>query len=239
MGFPATRHTVVQAVADADPEVRRQAWESLAVLYWPPVFAYLRFKWRASDDDAADLAQGFFARALEKGFFDGYDPRRARFRTYLRTCLDGYVANERAAARRLKRGGGARHLPLDLAAEGGPGELPDPAPEGDPEACFHREWVRSLFGLALEALRQECQAGGKLAAFAVFERYDLEVPAGERPTYASLAAELGLPATQVTNHLAAMRRSFRRHVLEVLRSCCGSDEEFRAEARELLGVDSR
>jgi DNA-directed RNA polymerase specialized sigma24 family protein len=229
MGFPATRYSVVQAVTDADPEVRRQAWESLASLYWQPVFSYLRLKWREPDDDARDLAQAFLARALEKGFFDGYDPQHARFRTYLRTCLDGFVANERAAARRLKRGGGAVHLPLD--------DL-QPAGEGDPEACFHREWVRCLFGHALEALRSDCEATGKQAAFAVFERYDLEGPeAGERPTYARLAAELGLPPTQVTNHLAAMRRSFRRHVLAVLRAACGSEEEFRTEARDLLGVD--
>src|SRR5215510_5198762 len=113
MAFPATRHSVVQAVADADPEVRRRAWESLAALYWEPSRAYLRLKWRVSAEDARDLTQAFFARALEKGFFDGYDPQRARFRTYLRTCLDGFVANERAAAGRLKRGGGQSHVSLD------------------------------------------------------------------------------------------------------------------------------
>jgi DNA-directed RNA polymerase specialized sigma24 family protein len=220
---------VVQAVAHADPEVRRLAWESLAALYWPPVCAYLRLKWRVAAEDAQDLAQAFFARALEKGFLDGYDPGRARFRTYLRTCLDGFVANQRAAAGRLKRGGGAVHVPLE-AEVAGSGD--------DPEACFHREWVRALFGHALEALRGEAEATGKSAAFRAFERYDLEGPeGGERPTYAGLAAELGMPVTQVTNHLAAMRRAFRRHVLEILRSGCGSDEEFRAEARDLLGVD--
>jgi DNA-directed RNA polymerase specialized sigma24 family protein len=235
MGFPATRHSVVQAVAHADPEVRRQAWDALASLYWPPVCAYLRLKWRLAADDAQDLAQAFFARALEKGFFDGYDPGRARFRTFLRTCLDGFVANERAAAARLKRGGGAVHVPLNDDGGGGAGQLA--SAEGDPEACFHREWVRSLFGQALAALRAEAEAAGKLAAFRAFERYDLEGPEEwERPTYAGLAGELGIPVTQVTNHLSAMRRAFRRHVLEALRSCCGSEEEFRAEARELLGV---
>src|SRR5687768_8044874 len=127
MAFPATRHSVVQAVGHADPEVRRQAWESLASLYWPPVVRYLRLKWRVPDEDAHDLAQAFFARALEKAFFDGYDPQRARFRTYLRTCLDGFVANERAAARRLKRGGGVVHVPLSA------GDEPAAAEEGDPE----------------------------------------------------------------------------------------------------------
>jgi hypothetical protein len=47
----------------------------------------------------------------------------------------------------------------------------------------------------------------------------------------------GLPVTQVTNHLAWARREFRRHVLAALRSLTGSEEEFRLEVRELLGVD--
>jgi hypothetical protein len=146
------------------------------------------------------------------------------------------VANERAAAGRLKRGGGVRHVSLD--AEPGGNTAAALRAEDDPEACFHREWVRSLFGQALEALRHESLAAGKQTALLLFERYDLDGPAAdERPTYASLATELSLPVTQVTNHLSGMRRAFRRHVLDALRCCCGSEEEFRAEARELLGVD--
>jgi hypothetical protein len=46
-----------------------------------------------------------------------------------------------------------------------------------------------------------------------------------------------LPVTQVTNHLAWARREFRRLALEALESQCGSDEEYRAEARDLFGMD--
>jgi hypothetical protein len=50
-----------------------------------------------------------------------------------------------------------------------------------------------------------------------------------------LATEFGIPATQVTNWLAATRRDFRAIVLETLRDLAGTDEEFREEARALLG----
>ena len=43
--------------------------------------------------------------------------------------------------------------------------------------------------------------------------------------------------TDVTNELAWARRAFREIVLTLLRDICASDEEFRAEARDLLGVD--
>jgi len=237
MPFPLTRRSVVRAAASGDPETRRRAFETLVAAYWKPVYKYLRLKWGAPEEDAEDLTQGFFARALEKGFFDRFDPGRARFRTYLRTCLDGFVANERKSAQRLKRGGGAEHVSLDFA--GAEAELGRPAaPEGDMEEYFRREWVRSLFGLAVEALRRRCAEAGKSVPFALFERYDLDGPDAERgPSYAELAREMGIPETQVTNHLAWARREFRRLVLEALEEATGSEEEFRAEARQLLGID--
>ena len=69
-------------------------------------------------------------------------------------------------------------------------------------------------------------------------RYDVDEAADAgRPTYATLAGETGLRVTDVTNQLAWARRAFREIVLARLREVCASDEEFRAEARDLLGVD--
>jgi RNA polymerase sigma factor (sigma-70 family) len=236
--FPPTRRSVVLAARDADPEVRRQAWEALAAAYWKPVYKLLRSRWRLGREDAEDLTQEFFATALAKRTFDRYDPARARFRTYLRTCLDGFAANERKAAGRLKRGGGQVQLSLDFA--GAEAELlRHGAGEGlDPDEYFHREWVRALFDLAVADLRAWCEESGRQVHFRLFERYDLEGPdAPERPTYAGLAAEHGLPVTQVTNHLAAVRRQLRQLVLQRLREQTATDEELRAEARLVLGVD--
>lgn len=236
--FPPTRLTVLAAVRSDDTAVRRRAFDALVAAYWKPVYKYIRLKWHAPDEDARDLTQAFFSRAFEKGFFDRFDPAQARFRTFLRTCLDGFVANERKASGRLKRGGGAQLLSLDF--EGAEGELrAREIPDGtDPDAYFHHEWVRSLFGLAVDALRAECAARGRDVHFALFARYDIDAAMGGRNvTYAELAREYELSVHDVTNHLALVRREFRRLVLERLRALCASDEEFRAEARALLGVD--
>jgi DNA-directed RNA polymerase specialized sigma24 family protein len=140
--FPPTRQSMVEGARSPDAEERRGAFERVVQAYWQPVYAYLRIR-GASVEDAEDLTQGFFARAFEKRFFDAYDPARARFRTFVRTCLDGYAANERAADRRLKRGGGVPVLSLDFAAA--ERALPEPAaPLVDPDAVFHREWVRAV-----------------------------------------------------------------------------------------------
>ncbi len=233
--FPPTRHSVLHAIASPEPEQRQRGLAALAEAYWRPVYKYLRLRWGVPAQEAEDLTQGFFTRALEKGFFAQYDPARARFRTWLRTGLDGFVSNERAAARRLKRGGGVAPLSLDFAdAEA---ELSGSAawPESDVEELFRREWVRGLFAGAVVELQEGCRAAAKEVRFALFERYDLDPPPQGRPTYAELAREFALPVTQVTNHLAAVRREFRRLVLDRLRAATGSEEEFRREARELLG----
>src|SRR4051812_8357667 len=236
--FPPTRESLVRASSAPEGEPRRQAFGALAEGYWRPVYKYLRWQWHADREEAEDLTQGFFARAYEKRFFDRFDPSRGRFRTFLRACLDGYVANERQAASRLKRGGGAPLPSLDV--EGAERELGAVLSSGaDVEAWFHREWVRSLFTRAVSAVERKAREQGRDTAFAVFRRYDLEGEDGERPTYEALGRELGLPATQVTNFLSAMRRELRREVLDALRAMTASDEEFRAEARDLLGVAPR
>ena len=92
-----------------------------------------------------------------------------------------------------------------------------------------------MFTLAVEALRKRCEESGRNVHFQLFERYDLRDDANV--SYASLANEFNLDAATVNNYLAAVRRDFRRVVLEKLREITATDEEFRTEARSLLGVD--
>ena len=228
MPFPSTRHSVIHAARSTDTQERRRAWNTLIEAYWKPVYKHVRLKWNASNEDAADLTQGFFALAMEKGFFESYDAQRASFRTFLRTCLDGYVANEQKAAGRLKRGGPLVALDFDTAEH----ELERAVAGGlTAEDCFHREWVRSLFSMAVDALGQNYEKEGRSVYFRLFERYDLS---DESVTYDQLAAEFGISYTSVVNYLAAARRRFRKILLEKLRDITGDDREFENEARYLL-----
>jgi hypothetical protein len=102
-----------------------------------------------------------------------------------------------------------------------------------PEEYFHREWVRSMFALAVARLRDRCDAEGKQTQFAIFEAYDLDDDRGV--SYRQLASRFGVPETQVTNYLSSMRRRFRETVLEALREVTAGDAEFRNESRALLG----
>ncbi|MBI3670887.1 MAG: sigma-70 family RNA polymerase sigma factor [Acidobacteria bacterium] len=238
-GFPATRWSPIVRARSEDPEERARALESIIAAYWKPVYKYIRARWGKSNEDAKDLTQEFFARLIEKDFLEHYDPEKARLRTFFRTCVDGVVGNQDRAARRLKRGGDAPHLSLDfetaeseLARVG----LPAPGCTESMEEFFEKEWMRSLFSLAVESLRQECEARGKTVHLRLFERYDLD-DGDVRQTYSDLAREFGLSTSEVTNYLAFARREFRRISLEKLCEATSSEEEFRREARSLFGVD--
>ena len=236
--FPATRASVVRDLGSADPARRAAAYDALARSYWRPVYVYIRLRWRRSPDDAQDLTQEFFTRAFEREYLSRYDPDKARFRTFVRTCLDGFLANADKAAGRLKRGGGVTITGVDYARFDADLAAHARSEEPDPERWFYLEWVRGLFADAVDRLRAHGEAEGHERAFTLFVRYDVDEPVeGARPTYATLAQETGLKVTDVTNELAWARRAFRDIVLALLREVCASDEEFRAEARDLLGVD--
>lgn len=212
------------------------AHQALVEAYWKPIYKYLRLKWHLSPDAAADATQEFFLSLLERDLVGRYDAGRARFRTYLRLCLDGFVANQQKAERRIKRGGGITTVPLDFTTAEGELVRIEPSIPADVDDLFYREWVRALFDRAVADLRADAATRNRQVMFEVFVRYDL-ADAATRPSYDEIGVALGLPTTTVTNHLAAMRRQFRAIVLDRLREITGSDDEWEAEARRLLRGD--
>ncbi len=236
--FPVTNQSAIAAARSEDHIVRQRAFDTILTSYWKPAYKYVRLKWQANNEDAKDLTQGFFANAFEKNHFANYDARKASFQTFLRTCLDGFVSNERKAGKRLKRGGDLNHFQLDfLSAEDEIAMQALQASDLNPEDYFHREWVRWMFTMSLDALRERCEASGRMVHFKLFEAYDLRDEGESTVSYASLAKTFDLDPATVNNYLAATRRDFRRIVLDKLREITATDEEFRTEARSLLGVD--
>ena len=226
---------MVARTRSADEETRRLAFDTLIEAYWKPVYKYLRMKWRLGPDEAADVTQEFFTVALQKDVVERFDADRARFRTYLRLCVDGFTANWKKAEGRIKRGGLVTLVPLDFQSAEGELARREPSVPADVDELFYREWVRVLLERAVADLRAGAVEAGRLEMFEVFRRYDLVDDEQTRPTYAELAGSMGLTATTVTNHLAAMRKRFRQIVLDRLRDLTSSDEEWEAEATRLLG----
>lgn len=233
--FPTTHRSIFERVRSDDPETRRVAFGDLAEGYWRPSYHYLRLQWRQPPEAAEDLVQAFFTTAFEKSYLEKFDPSKAKFRTFLRTCLDRFVQNAQKADRAGKRGGSAPHLSLDFP--GAERELAAIASSDlrDLDRFFRDETIRTLFTRTVDAMRAAYAAEGKAAVFRVFESHDLQ-PSPET-TYATVAAACDLTVSQVTNYLHAARRRFRELAIDHLRAICGTDEEFRDEARDLFGLD--
>jgi RNA polymerase sigma factor (sigma-70 family) len=227
--FPTTRRSVVLALGSADAAERTRAFDTLVACYWKPLYKYARVAWHRTREDAEDLTQSFFTRAFEKESLASYDRAKASFRTFLRLLFDRHVSNDWKAAQAQKRGGAEVHLDFEAAEA----EIGSDASSIAPDEYFHREWVRSVFEVAVERLRASCEREGKQMQFAIFESYDLDDDRGV--SYRELATRFGIAETQVTNYLSAMRRRFRELVLDALREVTATDQEFRAESRALLG----
>jgi hypothetical protein len=232
--FPATRHSVIERMRSPDQDARRQAFGDLAEGYWKALHRYLVMHWRLSADDAEEVTQAFLTEALQKDWLSRYDPAKARFRTFVRVCMDRFLLNRQQASSRVKRGGTAEMVSLD--SQSADEELSrQVATQPDADELFRQEFVRALFERTVDDVRREYAATGKTVPFTLFERYDID-PADD-VSYGALAKEFQLTPAQVTNQLAQVRRRFRERALEILKSLYGSEEEFRREARELFGAE--
>jgi RNA polymerase sigma factor (sigma-70 family) len=216
--FPSTQLSLLEA---ATTGLSTDALERVIALYWKPVYRFIRVKFHKNNEDAKDLTQSFFTTALQRDFFARFDPAKAAFRTYVRMAVERFAANEHAAAHTQKRGGDVEFVPVDDRA----------VTTESAEQVFEREWQRQLFALAIDDLREHCDASGKQLQFRIFDAYDLAE--GDRPSYAELGARHGIPETSVTNHLAWARRTLRALVTGRLRGVTSGQREFRQEVRRL------
>ena len=125
------------AAGQAVSRESRGALESLCRAYWFPVYAYVR-RHASIAVDAQDLTQGFFAHLLDKEALGKAHPDRGRFRAFLLTALQNFLANERDKARAEKRGGGKSVLSLDFDSGESRYQI-EPSHELTPEKLFERD----------------------------------------------------------------------------------------------------
>mgnify|MGYP003670904311 CR=1 FL=1 len=227
--FPRTTWGVVAQVGDTG-DVRQAGLETLCHRYWKPVYCYVRSAWRSSNADAKDLTQGFFVWLVQVNVLQRYDPSQGRFRHYLKGLLRNYVRSQQSAAKRIKRGGGTRHVGLDDEELALADQIPDTKSES-PEQAFDRHWVEGLMERALHRARTYYAAAGLELRVQIYEAYEL---AEGEPTYAGVAGALGVKPGDVRNHLHHMRERIRIELRAELRDTVQSGGDLEQEWRELF-----
>src|SRR5262245_2328551 len=91
--FASTRWSLVVEAGQRDSPESEAALATLCRLYWYPLYAYARRRLPGTED-AQDLTQEFFARLLERDYLRQADRQRGRFRSFLLTAFQHFLANE-------------------------------------------------------------------------------------------------------------------------------------------------
>ena len=233
--FVTTRWTVVSTAARSDTTHARDALAQLCQIYWYPLYACIRRK-GYPPSDAEDLTQAFFARLLEEHFIALADREKGRFRSFLLTRLNHFLADEWDRRKAQKRGGGQRLIPL----EGGTAETHyqiEPADLRSPDRLFEYRWAVTLLEHVFARLRQEYEDDGKAALFD--ELKGCLTQARAAVSYAEVGARLGLSegALRVAVHRLRQRYRdvLRAEVADTVAGPEGVEEELRHLFRVLAG----
>ncbi|HSH15499.1 MAG TPA: sigma-70 family RNA polymerase sigma factor [Verrucomicrobiae bacterium] len=206
--FATTKWTRVLA-ARGDSTDARVALGELCEVYYEPVVAYLRARWR-DEDRARELAHAFFERLLARPSLAGAHPERGRFRSYLLGALKHFLADLRDCERAAKRGAGAEHLPLEAGTDTSPG-LDPPAAEGrPPEVEFDRQWALTILNRSLNALAAEHDTADRREEFSALKPW--LVPGTVGVSQAEVAGRLGVNESAVKVAIHRLRKRFRELV---------------------------
>jgi len=161
--FASTQWSIVLAAGGNDTTRSAEALAALCRRYWYPLYAFVRRQGHGASE-AEDLTQAFFARLIEKQVIAGADPHRGKFRSYLLSSLNHFLANEWDKGRAQKRGGSAHMLPLQIDdAERRYGL--EVSHDLTPERLFERRWALTLLEGSLADLRAAYAREGKEALF--------------------------------------------------------------------------
>ena len=210
----------------------RAALEKLCQTYWYPLYAYVRRRGSLAED-AQDLTQEFFARLLKGNWVERADRERGKFRSFLLTAMNRFLADEWDKARAQKRGGGVVPLPIQLdTAETRYGL--DPADRTTPEQIFDRRWALAVLEEVLNRLRREYEAEGRAEHFTALN----PCLVGDRDTqpYSELAQKLGVTEGTVKSAVHRLRQRYRHLLREEIASTVASPGEVDDELRHLFAV---
>lgn len=230
--FVTTRWSVVMTAGGQDTAPARAALEKLCQTYWYPLYAYVRRRGR-SPEDAQDLTQEFFARLLEGNWLERADQQKGKFRSFLLSAMNHFLADEWDKARAQKRGGGVPAIPLQLdTAETRYGL--DPADRTTPEQIYERRWACALLEEVLRQLGQEYAAEGKSEIFNALN----SCLVGERTAhpYAELASKLGVTEGTVKSAAHRLRQRYRQLLREEIAHTVAQRHEIDEELRHLFKV---
>jgi RNA polymerase sigma factor (sigma-70 family) len=230
--FVTTHWSLVLTAGRNDTPRAQNALAKLCQSYWYPLYAYVRRRGHPAAD-AQDLTQEFFARLLEKNWVVTADRQKGKFRTFLLSAMNHFLADEWDKARAQKRGGGRVPVPLQFdTAETRYGH--EPADPVTPEQSFERRWALTLLDEVLNRLRTEYEQDGRAELFAALN----PCLVGDRTSqpYAELAVKLGVSEGTIKSAVHRLRQRYRELLRDEIAQTVAGPDEVDEELRHLFAV---
>jgi RNA polymerase sigma factor (sigma-70 family) len=230
--FVTTHWSVVLTAGQTNTPHARDALSNLCQTYWYPLYAYVRRRGH-TPEDAQDLTQEFFARLLDKNWVANADQAKGRFRSFLLSAMNHFLADEWDKARAQKRGGGVPLVLLQFdTAETRYGI--EPADPMTPERSFERRWALTLLEEVLNRLRTAYEQEGKADLFARLH----PCLVGERTAqpYADLAETIGVSEGTVKSAVHRLRQRYRQLLRDEIANTVAIADEVDEELRHLFAV---
>jgi RNA polymerase sigma factor (sigma-70 family) len=230
--FSTTHWSVVLTAGASASAGSREALERLCRAYWYPLYSYLRRR-GCDAHQAEDCAQSFFAALLQGNALERANPERGKFRSFLLSCLNHYLADQRDLAQAQKRGGGKTIVSLDVEDAETRYQV-EPAHDLTPERLFEKSWALTVLDNAMARLKAESAEAGRQDLFESLKPY---LPASRGPaSYKDVAAKLGMTEGAVKVAVHRLRDRYRRLVREEVAQTVASPDQVEEEIQALFAA---
>jgi RNA polymerase sigma-70 factor (ECF subfamily) len=230
--FATTHWSVVLSAGASDTTDARAALARLCQTYWHALYAYVRRRGH-SPHDAEDLTQEFFARLLAHNWVARAEQQKGRFRSFLLTALNRFLADEWDKALTQKRGGGRPAVSLDT--EEAERRYQEDAGTGmTADRVYDRQWAVALLDRTMGRLRAEFAQASKAREFARLKGY-LTADREDIP-YAEAATATGLSEGAARVAVHRLRKRYRELFREEIAHTVAEPGEVEAELRYLIDV---
>ena len=230
--FPDTRWSIIDGIADPDPQRSRDAVGRLFKNYWYPVYAYVRRR-GYGDEDARDLMQSYFVYVMERRFVERADPAVGRFRALLLHTLKQFLASRALRNGALKRGGGT--IAVDLDDSDAAHRLGEALAERwTPEDEFERQWAENVRKRALKRLERRARVGRYARDFPRLRGF---LSGSDDPvSYRELAAELGRSEGALRIAVHRLRERYAETLRDEIAATVHDPAQIDGEVRHVLSL---
>jgi len=230
--FATTQWSLVAQSALTDVPEAADALARLCEMYWPPIYSFIRRRGYAPPD-AQDLTQSFFAFFLRTKAYARTDRLHGKFRSFLLASVKNFLADNWDHNQAIRRGGGYQFLSLNQETAEAFYDVAS-ASDSTAEHLFELRWAKTVTASALNSLREELQAEGKIE---LFEQLKSFLTGGSVvPSYDDASARTGLPRATVKTHVHRLRQRYRDIVRREIARTVSAPHEIEEELHHLCNV---